>query len=156
MTNRRDGQRGQGLTEIALLLPVILLIFMGLFDFGRAIVTYNSVAEAARNGARVAIVNQVPSDICRIVAERAVTLSLATTCAPNASAAGVYVSASTGGQSCTTYQDSSGVPCTQSVQVTTTFTPITPIIGAVLGPIELRSSTTLPVESLCASSCPQT
>lgn len=156
MRIQRDAERGQGLTEIALLLPVILLMFMGIFDFGRAIITYNSVAEASRNGARVAIVNQVPGDICRVVAERAVTLALPNTCAPNATAAGVYVTASFGGQSCNTYQSVSGVPCTQTVQVTTQFAPITPIIGALLGPIQLRSSTTLPVESLCSSSCPQT
>ena len=50
--------RGQALVELALALPVLLLIFMGLFDFGRAVFAYNSLSNAAREGARVAIVDQ--------------------------------------------------------------------------------------------------
>ena len=54
----RDG-RGQGLVEFALVFPVIVLILFGVFDFGRAIYAYNTIANAARQGARVAAVNQV-------------------------------------------------------------------------------------------------
>src|SRR6185503_7377339 len=58
MLRRHDRSRGQALVELALALPVLLLIFMGLFDFGRAVFAYNSLSNAAREGARVAIVDQ--------------------------------------------------------------------------------------------------
>ena len=54
----RKRSRGQALVEFALALPVLLVIFMGLFDFGRAVFAYNSLSNAAREGARVAIVDQ--------------------------------------------------------------------------------------------------
>ena len=146
--------RGQSLVEFALILPVLLLIFMGLFDFGRAVFAYNGVSEAARNGARVAIVNQTLADICSVAAGRAVGLGLPTTCAANGNAGtpGVWVTdAATGNAtSC------AAINCLQKVKVTYQFRPITPIIGRFIGPINLTSTSTVPVESLCLNnSCPQ-
>ena len=51
------GQRGQGLVEFALVLPVLLLIVTGLFDLGRAVWQENTLAYAAREGTRFAIVH---------------------------------------------------------------------------------------------------
>ncbi len=48
---------GQSLVEFALVLPVILLIVTGLFDVGRAIFQENTLAYAAREGTRYAIVH---------------------------------------------------------------------------------------------------
>ena len=45
------------------MLPVIVFVFMGLLDLGRAIYTYNTLAQAARQGARTAIVNQTTSSV---------------------------------------------------------------------------------------------
>ena len=59
--SRRDGggrQRGQGLTEFALVIPIFLLLVVALFDLGRAVFAYNTLTNAAREGARTAIVNQ--------------------------------------------------------------------------------------------------
>jgi Flp pilus assembly protein TadG len=149
---KRLRQRGQSLVEFALVLPVLLIILMGLFDFGRAILAYNTVAEAARNGARVAIVNQIPADICSVAANRAIAISLPTTCAANATAVGVYVTASTGGSSCTVVN-----ACTQTVKATYQFTALTPIISRIIGPITMSSSSTVTVESICSTApCPQT
>ena len=147
----RSPSRGQALVEFALVFPVLLLILMGLFDFGRAIVAYNTISEAARNGARVSIVNQTPADICAVAAGRAVGLGLPTTCAANPAAVGIYVSASTGGSSCT------AINCVQSVKATYQFRAITPIIGAFIGPITLSATSSVPVESTCLNaSCPTT
>jgi Flp pilus assembly protein TadG len=55
MRSRR--QRGQGLVEIALVLPVFLLIVLGTIDFGRAIYIYSVMSNGAREGARYAIVH---------------------------------------------------------------------------------------------------
>ena len=151
---RRDESRGQSLVEFALILPVLLLILMGLFDLGRAVFAYNSVSEAARNGSRVAIVNQTLSDICSVAAQRAVGLGLPTTCAANGNAGtvGVWVTKEPAG----TAVSCAAVNCLQKVKVTYQFRPITPIIGAILGPINLTSASTVPVENLCVSnSCPQ-
>jgi len=45
-------RRGQALVEFALIVPVFLLLFFGLIDLGRAVYVNNSLAEAAREGAR--------------------------------------------------------------------------------------------------------
>ena len=48
----------QSLVEFALILPIFLLLIMGIVDAGRLIYTFNTVSNAARKGARIAIVNQ--------------------------------------------------------------------------------------------------
>jgi TadE-like protein len=53
----REEQRGQSLVEFALLLPVMLLIITGLFDVARAVWEENTLAYAAREGTRYAIVH---------------------------------------------------------------------------------------------------
>lgn len=139
-SGRRRHEQGQSLVETALIVPLVLLIFMGLFDFGRAIFAYNSVSEAARNGSRVAIVNQTPADICRVAAERATGLGLPTTCAGSATAVGVWhVSSCTSGQ----------INCAQLVRVNYQFRAITPIIGNFIGPITVTSTSQVNVESAC-------
>jgi hypothetical protein len=52
-----EGQRGQSLVEFALLLPLMLLIITGLFDVARAVWQENTLAYAAREGTRFAIVH---------------------------------------------------------------------------------------------------
>lgn len=47
----------QSLVEFALVLPVFLLLVTGLFDVGRAVWQENSLAYAAREGTRYAIVH---------------------------------------------------------------------------------------------------
>ncbi len=55
--DRKEGQRGQSLVEFALLLPIMLLIITGLFDVARAVWQENTLAYAAREGTRFAIVH---------------------------------------------------------------------------------------------------
>jgi Flp pilus assembly protein TadG len=56
------GEGGQQLVEFALVLPVFLLIVTGLFDVGRAVWQSNTLAYAAREGTRFAIVNGSASE----------------------------------------------------------------------------------------------
>ncbi|HEX5825769.1 MAG TPA: TadE family protein [Candidatus Limnocylindrales bacterium] len=143
--------RGQALVEFALVLPVLILILMALFDFGRAILFYNTISEAARNGARVAIVNQTPADICTTVAGRAAAIGLPAACAPNATAVGVYLTTPSGPGTC------AAINCVQTVRVTYQFRAITPIIGNLIGPLTLTTTSSVPVESICLNaSCPTT
>src|SRR5688500_15447923 len=58
MTNRtslRKNERGAALLETAITLPIILLISVGIFEFGRAYQTWQVLTNAAREGARIAI-----------------------------------------------------------------------------------------------------
>jgi Flp pilus assembly protein TadG len=52
--------RGQALVELALILPVLVLLAMGTLDLGRAFGAYLSMANAAREGAMYASLH--PSD----------------------------------------------------------------------------------------------
>jgi Flp pilus assembly protein TadG len=51
---RTHGPRtpGQAMVEFSLLSAVFFLLLMGIFDFGRAVAAYISIAEAAHEGAR--------------------------------------------------------------------------------------------------------
>ncbi len=48
----RDRERGQGLVELALILPVLLLFMLGLMEFGRILFIYTEVSNAAREALR--------------------------------------------------------------------------------------------------------
>jgi Flp pilus assembly protein TadG len=56
---RRRGGRGQSLVEFALVFPIIMLLIMAFAEIGRAVFAFNTIANAARQGARVAAVNQL-------------------------------------------------------------------------------------------------
>ena len=60
----RTSENGSALLETAFILPIMLLISAGIFEFGRAYQTYEVVTNAAREGARVAILpNASTSDV---------------------------------------------------------------------------------------------
>ncbi len=48
-------ERSQGMTEFALIAPVILLLTFGIIDFGRGLYFYITLQQAANEGARVAV-----------------------------------------------------------------------------------------------------
>jgi hypothetical protein len=51
------GERGQSLIEFALTLPMLLVVMFMVTEFGRALYQYNVLAQATREGARVAVVS---------------------------------------------------------------------------------------------------
>ena len=53
--SRANGERGAALLEVALTLPLLLLVCMGIFEFGRAFQTWQVLTNAAREGARIAV-----------------------------------------------------------------------------------------------------
>jgi hypothetical protein len=53
---KRNNRSGQSLLEFALFLPLLMLLVMGLFDIGRAVVYYAILNTAVREGTRYAIV----------------------------------------------------------------------------------------------------
>lgn len=56
MRRFRETETGQALVEFTLILPLFVLLFMGMVEFGRAFHTWLLVTNAAREGARVAAV----------------------------------------------------------------------------------------------------
>ena len=54
LTFRRN-ERGSALVEMALTLPLMLLVSVGIFEFGRAYQTWQVLTNAAREGARIAV-----------------------------------------------------------------------------------------------------
>jgi Flp pilus assembly protein TadG len=52
---RRSSERGAALLEVALTLPLLLLVAVGILEFGRAYQTWQVLTNAAREGARIAV-----------------------------------------------------------------------------------------------------
>ena len=61
--------RGAALVEMALILPLLLLIVFGIFEFGRAMFIVNTLNNAAREGARRASVSPAPINVEAFVSE---------------------------------------------------------------------------------------
>lgn len=71
MNIARRAEGGQALVEFALVLPVLLLVILGILDLARAVSQENTLAFAAREGTRYAIVhgsNGSPAISCPIIA----------------------------------------------------------------------------------------
>jgi Flp pilus assembly protein TadG len=49
------GEKGTALLETAMTLPLLLIVSVGIFEFGRAFQTWQVLTNAAREGARVAV-----------------------------------------------------------------------------------------------------
>jgi hypothetical protein len=136
-------ERGQALVEFALVIPVVLLLIIGLFDLGRAVYAYNSVSNAARTGARVAIVDQTP-EIQQEAIRQAVSLGLAPVEVavqfrrpdPNPDPMDNALCASL------------SIGCVAVVCVQYSYTAATPIIGAIVGPFYVSSVATMPLETV--------
>ena len=57
LNRSRNLSRGQALVETALILPIFLALMLGIVDMGRAVWATTSLASAAREAARFAIVH---------------------------------------------------------------------------------------------------
>ncbi|MDD2421240.1 MAG: pilus assembly protein [Heliobacteriaceae bacterium] len=51
-------QRGQALVELAIALPVLVLLVLGTIEFGRVFYAYQVVTNASREGARLAAIGE--------------------------------------------------------------------------------------------------
>jgi Flp pilus assembly protein TadG len=52
----RQDRRGQALVEFALVMPILLILIMAVIDFGRAWNLHQTITDAAREGARQAVI----------------------------------------------------------------------------------------------------
>jgi hypothetical protein len=157
MSRRREAHRGQTLVEFALVLPLLVLILVGIFDFGRAIYAYNTVSNAAREGARLAIVDQTTADIQEIAAGAAAALDI-----PEGDVSVDFRTSDTAAAgSC---NGRIGTPtivgCIAVVRVPYSYGAVTPVISYLVGNLTLTGESRFAVEFNCvdggtvAADCP--
>ena len=84
---RLKNQRGAALLETAITIPLILLVSVSIFEFGRAYQTWQVLTNAAREGARVAVISGTTD--AQVTA--AVRNYMSGGALPNASTAGINV-----------------------------------------------------------------
>lgn len=56
-------KKGQSIVELAIVLPILLIILMGIFEFGRVMNAYMVITNASREGARLASVGESYSTV---------------------------------------------------------------------------------------------
>jgi Flp pilus assembly protein TadG len=54
-TDIRNRERGQAMVETAIAIPLLLVLMVGIFEVGRAYETWQVLTNAAREGARIAV-----------------------------------------------------------------------------------------------------
>lgn len=128
--------RGQALVEFALILPILLILVLGLFDLGRAVYGYNAVANAARNGTRVAIVDQNVNRIKQTAFDESAGLI------ENLDDVDV------------TFECTDRIGCLATVEATYYYSAATPMVEALVGAISLRADSQMPIERVRDSSSP--
>lgn len=156
MSRHRRGSQGQGLVEFALVIPIIVLLVAACVEIGRAVYAYNTIANAARQGARVAIVNQLPDVTdcdesrpiedpydphwsvigCALLAGKTLGLTPA-----NVTVA--YVTPPSTTLSCA---PTLHVGCLATVTVTYDYDVATPLVSRFIGPISMTQTSEMPVE----------
>jgi Flp pilus assembly protein TadG len=129
----RSRSTGQSLVEFALVLPLFLVILIGMVDVGRSIWANNSVANAAREAARYAIVHGgTRSNPCPVGPPITTGPTSQQTIIPPASASCPYPSPSKEGikEAARAYAIAAGFPVTVQVCYGSDCTGDTDITGA--------------------------
>lgn len=162
LRTRRARPRGQALVEFALIIPVFLLIVVGLFDLGRAVFAYNTLTNAAREGARIAIVNQYKPSIVSHAKTATAVVEL-----DDPSVGINFYQANIDGTPDTSRPcNLVAVGCLAVVTFEATYFPITPIISNILfkSGVTFKATSQLSVEFSCpidplnaveAAACPK-
>lgn len=159
---RRRSRRsaGQSLVEFSLVLPVFILTLVALFDLGRGVFAYNTLTNAAREGARLAIVNQ---DVPLIVERAKNQTAIVELNDPSVSVA-FYQMQGDGQPDETNPCQLVAVGCLAVVSFEATYQPITPMIGNIVfgSGVTFRARSVLSVEYRCpnadfltAAECPK-
>jgi hypothetical protein len=136
MARSRRRERGQGLTEFALIFPVFILLLVLVFDFGRAIYAHHTISNAARAGARVAIVDQTVAAIKAKALDQTVGLNPDDITVPDPEF-GCPIGGPTGPLK---------IGCEAEVTVEYAYHPLTPIVGGIIGPMTMSATTSFPIE----------
>jgi Flp pilus assembly protein TadG len=130
MACKRTGGKelGQAVVEMALLLPSLLLIILGILDLGRAVYMRTTLSGAVREGCRVAIVSTKTDTQIRLAVQNAA----------------VGVTIPSGSITIAGSRASGGVV---AVSATVIFHPLTPLITQIAGDsITLSASARMTVD----------
>jgi len=137
-THRRRS-RGQGLVEFALVFPILMLLLIAVFDLGRLVFAYNDITNAARSGARVAIIDQTAG-----VAQTA-TINQATSLGLKPADVTIDYLKSDLSSPCSSPKK---LGCVAHVKVAFAWSAITPIIGSIVGPVTVTAESRMPIERI--------
>ena len=147
---KHDNDRGVAIVEFALVIPLIALMALALFDGGRAVIYYTELTNASRVGARVAMVNQSASTVCGGAVEtyKCAAAGIATTTGIDATTIPTAQFTDGDGNTVNPTDDACKVygACSATVSASYDFTPVTPIVSSIIGPITLSASTTMAIE----------
>jgi Flp pilus assembly protein TadG len=123
---QQDSKGGAAVVEFALVIPALLLIICGIFDFGNLYFQMDIVNEAARQGARLAAVNLETSAAINTAIQQSYGNNLTAVVTPASPVAGSNV----------------------TVTVTSNVTIMTPIISAFFpsNPYTVKGQCTMYVE----------
>ena len=124
----RERSRGQALAEFSLVIPIFIFLVVGLFDIGRAVFSYNTLTNAAREGARIAIVNQ---DVATIIKRAKQQTALVELNDPSVSVSFWQVKAD-GTADTSRPCDLVSNNCLAVVRFEATYNPVTPLINQIL------------------------
>jgi Flp pilus assembly protein TadG len=159
-SRHRQGQsKGQALVEFAFVFPIIAFLAFAFIDIGRAAFQWNTLSSAARQAARVAVVNQIdPATApwnclankpvesasspnwtfrgCAVTAGGTIGVTPADVTVSYSAPPGVTLN-------CTSVKN---VGCIVTIRVTSRYTPITPVAGSLIGPLTMTATSEMPIE----------
>jgi Flp pilus assembly protein TadG len=147
---KRRRSRGQGLVEFALVVPLLLLLIFAVIDVGRAVFTFNTLSQSARSASRTALVNQERAKVRTSALSTATTLGLT-----NANVAVCFKIEGTTSRDCTSStvdtcpRSQRVVGCIAIVVVSTTYSPLTPVIGQIFSSLAMSATYIVSIEYVC-------
>ena len=148
--------RGQSLVEFALIIPIIVLLVAGFVEIGRAVFAYNTIANAARQAARVATVNQLP-DVTDCDETRPIEdpyephwsirgCAIAAANVLGITTANVTVAYDAPPDTSLDCDPTLHVGCIASITVTYDYSVSTPFVSLLIGPFTMRQTSQMPIE----------
>lgn len=75
----RQSHRGSALAEFAITIPILLAVLLGIFEFARAWNVQQVITNAAREGARVAVVGASVDSVTKVVESRLAATNITAT-----------------------------------------------------------------------------
>jgi Flp pilus assembly protein TadG len=143
-------QPGQSLIEFALILPVIVLIIFGLFDLGRGVFAANTLAQAARQASRTAIVDQDTSRVKAVAIANAPTLGLTTNNISVCFKTDDTTQANCNSPTIDNCPEATRIiGCLAIVTTTLNYAPMTPVLSTLFSSILLTSTSVQAIEYVC-------
>lgn len=128
------------------MLPIFLLVLLGIFDLGRAIYAANTITNAARDAARIAIVDQRVARVEQEARDVAVAVPVTVQVRFHASTPNADPSTNPACDPSSPRWSELALSCIAIVDVQHAYAPVVPMIEALVGKITLSASTEMPIE----------